>query len=279
MINEIIKHNIAFITFFALSIGSSIVVLRVLDKANFKEENFQKDRIITSSGVLFLFFLLFYALYLFFFENNLVLKGWPYSLLIVSFGVGLLGFYDDLFGDSEEGGFAGHFGALAKGKVTTGVIKAVFGFALALYAAYLASSGIEIIINALIIALSVNFFNLLDLRPGRSLKTFIAAFALIFIFSNLKTLLIVSIPILAPVIVLLYLDLKLKAMLGDTGSNILGGLIGIYVVYSFTLKVNLGILLVLIIVHLYSEKRSISSFVSKNSVLRWLDGLGLKKSS
>lgn len=271
------RHSIIFLIFLALSWGSSVLILKMLDKANFKEVNFRKQRIITSSGLLFLIFLVGYAIYLVYFENSLSLKGWPQSLLIICFGVGGLGFLDDLFGDHEVGGFAGHFGALAKGKVTTGLLKAVFGFAFSVWAAFISSSGLNIAVNALIIALSVNFFNLLDLRPGRSLKVFLAIFVLIFTFAASKVLLLVSLPVLAPVLVLLYLDLKLKAMLGDTGSNVLGGLIGIYIIYSYSLKVNLGFLLALIIVHLYSEKRSISSFIDKNSVLKWLDGLGIKK--
>jgi UDP-N-acetylmuramyl pentapeptide phosphotransferase/UDP-N-acetylglucosamine-1-phosphate transferase len=274
-----IQFFLVFIFFFGVSIGSSFLVLRVLHQANFRTQNFLNKQVITSSGLIFLFFLFFYGTYLLFFETSLKLAGWPYSLLIIGFGMGVLGFIDDLFGDHETSGFIGHFGALAKGKVTTGFLKAVFGFVLAIAAAFLASSGIiSIIVNSFILALCVNFFNLLDLRPGRSIKSFLVAIILIFTFSRVAGLMLTSLPVLAPVLVVLYLDLKMQAMLGDTGSNFLGGIIGLYVIYSFGLKANLAILLGLIIVHLYSEKHSISMFISNNKFLSWFDNLGLKKS-
>jgi len=276
--NEIILHFFTFLIFFGMSIGSSFLVLRMLHKANFKEENFLNNEVITSSGLIFLVFLLFYGVYLYFLARPLQLKGWPASLLIIGFGVGILGFIDDMLGDHTTKGFSGHFGALAKGKVTSGLLKAVFGFALAVLAALMASEGlVNIIVNSLIIALSVNFFNLLDLRPGRSIKAFLFIGIIIFAFSKVSGLLPASLPVLAPVLVVLYLDLQMHAMLGDTGSNFLGGLTGLYVIYSFGLKVNSAVLLGLIMVHLYSEKHSISTFISNNSVLRWLDNLGLKR--
>ena len=276
--DEFTGYFLTFLIFFGMSIGSSFLVLRMLHKANFKEENFLNNEVITSSGLIFLVFLFFYGLYLYFIGRPLPLKGWPASLLIIGFGIGIVGFIDDLLGDHTTKGFSGHFGALAKGKVTSGLLKAVFGFALAFLAAFLASEGlVNIIVNSLIIALSVNFFNLLDLRPGRSIKAFLFVGVIIFAFSRVSGLLLASLPVLAPVLVVLYLDLQMQAMLGDTGSNFLGGLTGLYVIYSFGLKVNLAVLLGLIMVHLYAEKHSISAFISNNSVLRWLDNLGLKR--
>lgn len=168
--------------------------------------------------------------------------------------------------------------ALAKGKVTTGLIKAVMGLLLSFVVAILASEGIvNIIVNTMIIVLFINLFNLLDLRPGRSLKTFLFSSFAIFAFSRVNNLWLASIPVLGPVLVLLYLDLQLFSMLGDTGSNFLGSLIGVWVIYSFPLKINLAVLLGLIVIHLYSEKHSISKFISNNAFLSWLDNLGLKK--
>lgn len=276
----IVKYILVNLIFLALSIGGSFLILRTLDKANFREENYRNQQVITSSGLIFIVFLFFYALYLFFIERALKISGWPLSILIIGFGIGTLGFIDDLFGDHKVSGFGGHFGALAQGKVTSGLLKAIVGFGLSLIVAIIVSKGLlAIVVNTLIIALMVNFFNLLDLRPGRSLKTFLLAVFIIFAFSRVDGLWLASLPVLSPVLVLLYLDLKLHAMLGDTGSNFLGGLVGLYVIYSFGLKLNLAILLGLAIIHLYSEKHSISAFISKNTFLNWFDNLGLKKTS
>ena len=278
MAGMIIGHVTIFALFVGVSLASSYFILRLLSKANFKEENFLKQQVITSSGVVFLVFLVFYAIYLLTYGQLISLKGWPYSLLIIALGMGVLGFLDDLFGDHRFSGFAGHFGALAQGQVTTGLLKAILGFGLSLLVAILASVGfVDIIVNTLIIALSINFFNLLDLRPGRTIKAFILSAVVIFLLSRVEGLWLVSLPVLAPVVILLWLDLKLLSMLGDTGSNFLGAMIGIWVVYSFDLKINLAVLLGLIIIHLYSEKHSISAFIGKNKVLSWLDNLGLSK--
>lgn len=280
MTSLVVGHASIFLLFVGVSIASSYFILKMLNKANFKEENFLKQDVITSSGVVFLAFLVFYTVYLFIYGQVLVLKGWPYSILIIGFGMGVLGFLDDMFGDHKVRGFAGHFGSLAKGKVTTGLMKAVFGFTLSFLVAFLASDGlVEIFVNAFILALTMNFFNLLDLRPGRTIKAFLLSALLIFLFSGVEGLWIVSLPVLAPVLILLWLDLKLLSMLGDTGSNFLGALIGVWVVYSFSVKVNLAILLSLIIIHLYSEKHSINTFISNNKILSWVDNLGLKKST
>ncbi len=278
MAGMIIGHVTIFALFVGVSLVSSYFILRLLNNANFKEENFLKQQVITSSGVVFLVFLVFYAIYLLTYGQLINLKGWPYSLLIIALGMGVLGFLDDLFGDHRFSGFAGHFGALAQGQVTTGLLKAILGFGLSLLVAILASASfVDIIVNALIIALSINFFNLLDLRPGRTIKAFILSAVVIFLLSRVEGLWLVSLPVLAPVVILLWLDLKLLSMLGDTGSNFLGAMIGIWVVYSFDLKINLALLLGLIIIHLYSEKHSISAFISKNKVLSWFDNLGLSK--
>src|SRR4051794_1526162 len=46
-------------------------------------------------------------------------------------GFGLLGLFDDFAGTQSDQGFRGHFGALARGRVTTGVVKVAGGCALA----------------------------------------------------------------------------------------------------------------------------------------------------
>src|SRR5665647_2037316 len=64
-----------------------------------------------------------------------------------------LGFIDDMLGQRDTLGFKGHFGALCKGRLTTGGLKAVGGGMIAFFVAFFSSaSGVDIIINTLIMA-------------------------------------------------------------------------------------------------------------------------------
>ena len=49
------------------------------------------------------------------------------AYFLVTFSFGLLGLVDDLYGSRKVGGFSGHFGALRRGRLTTGAAKAIGG--------------------------------------------------------------------------------------------------------------------------------------------------------
>ncbi len=93
---------------------------------------------------------------------------------------------------------------------TTGVLKAV-GIPVLALAATRSVSG------AALVSLSANGLNLLDTRPGRALKTFLAGAALL----RGPTRAYVAVAVmLAPY------DLREMTMLGDAGSNALGAVLG-----------------------------------------------------
>src|SRR5205823_3537568 len=95
-----------------------------------------------------------------------------YFAVVVGFGG--LGFLDDWFGDRSATGIRGHIRALTRGKVTTGLVKAVGGLALGLLVARFVQrqSWPDAVLNGLVIALAANSVNLLDLRPGRACAAF-----------------------------------------------------------------------------------------------------------
>ena len=66
-------------------------------------------------------------------------------------------------------------------------------------------------------------------------------------------------------------DARASAMLGDTGSNLLGALAGVFLVQSLPLMGQTVLLVVLLALNLASERLSISATIEKTRWLKWLD--------
>jgi len=198
--------------------------------------------------------------------------------LLLIFTVGLLGFIDDILGDRRDSGFRGHFRRLKEGKITSGALKALGGLAIAIIVAGLyANTIIILILNALLLALSINTFNLLDLRPGRSIKIFLLFAIFIFIGTYRNPVWGFWAFALPPILVLLWADLTEQSMLGDTGSNILGAIIGYTLIVSLNWQIKLVILMLMALFHYYTEKHSLTELVMRVRILRKFDELGTRR--
>jgi len=198
--------------------------------------------------------------------------------LVYVFGIGCLGLIDDLVGSrsGQPRGWRGHFNALGARQMSTGVFKAVGALGLALVVAADPSAGAgTYLLSTAVLVLATNVFNLLDLRPGRASKVFILLGVGLTIGSRqLEPLWTVGL-FLGPILVLLPLDLREVAMLGDTGSNVIGAVAGIWLILTLTSTLGLAIAAgVLALITLYGEFRSISTFVERTPGLRQLDLLG-----
>lgn len=196
--------------------------------------------------------------------------------LILVLGFGIVGLVDDVYGNRSAGGFSGHFGMLRHGKVSTGLIKAVVGGILSLLVGLVIARFdlVQGFINGLVIGFSANLLNLLDLRPGRAVSCFWVGVLLLALCGRQNTSLLMEIvPIVVPAIFLTMLDRSARVMLGDAGSNVLGAVAGLLAVYSLGLPGKLVILVLLIGVHVYAEKYSISRLIEETRVLRSLDRL------
>ncbi len=201
----------------------------------------------------------------------------PLALLMLAIGFFILGLVDDLAADRQSKGLAGHLKALMRGTVTTGTIKAVGGLALALGVAWwVEESALEALLDALLIALGANLVNLLDLRPGRAVKSF-----LILWLPVAATLLARNHP-LAPAFaaagsaagVWLPADLTERGMLGDSGANMLGAILGAAVAWALGTPIKLTVLAVLVVTTLSSERWSFTTVIERVGPLRWFDELG-----
>jgi len=227
--------------------------------------NYRGLQIPTSFGLVFVIVWLFGSLFL---PDTVGLAAMPLVLVWA-----VLGLLDDHF-SSQTRGFRGHLSALARGKFTTGAAKLIFGGGVSLLAAWLAVRGgiFQTLLDGLIIALCTNALNLLDLRPGRALKGFLLLGILASVLE--PGVVIVLVPLFAAGIVYAPIDLGERAMMGDVGSNILGAMAGLALVFSLGLGVKFILLALLLLVHLYAEVGSITGSVERNRLLRWLDGVG-----
>ena len=246
----------------------------LLIESNVLRPNYKKDMIPVSMGIVFLPMLIINAIILAYFTTNFKDMLHIFIFLFGLVSMFFAGILDDIIGNRDVSGLKGHFKSLLNGKLTTGGFKALFGGFIGLVISIAISKNIyDIVINTLIIALSTNLMNLLDLRPGRAIKVYLFLAIVIFltIVGYPKGLLLLIVP---SVLVYFAHDLKAKAMMGDTGSNVLGISIGILVAMGYGLGVRVGWLVFLIFIHLLTEKYSLTKIIEQNKFLNFIDKLG-----
>ena len=196
------------------------------------------------------------------------------DVLALGMGVAFLGLLDDLL-DAPARGLRGHARALLGGGFSTGVLKAVGTLALALPVLSGRSDGLaELALSVGVLVLATNAFNLLDLRPGRAAKAFLLlGVALLVLTRDAEPLRELGV-LIGPLMVLGFHDLRERAMLGDTGSNLLGALAGFWMVTALDVGGELAALAALVALTAYGELRSISGAIERLGPLRALDRLG-----
>jgi UDP-GlcNAc:undecaprenyl-phosphate GlcNAc-1-phosphate transferase len=207
---------------------------------------------------------------------------YPVMLPVALYALGVLalGLIDDTLaredGDGpSQRGWRGHGAAALRGELSTGVLKAGGSLGLALLAmSYLGLSNGRWLLAAGVLVLATNVFNLLDLRPGRSTKAFVLLGAGLTIgASEVRPLWALGL-FAAPALVAGLYDLRERAMLGDTGANLLGALAGLWLVLTLSGTGQVVALALLAGITLYGELRSISSLIERTPLLRQLDSLG-----
>lgn len=232
--------------------------------------------------------------------------------VVASLGGGVAGYIDDVDQGAHDGGkvakgLKGHLGALAHGQVTTGVIKIAGIGASALAASALVGSkatsvsgkAADLALNTVLIAGTANLANLLDLRPGRALKATVLVATPLSYFScaaaktpasgasgaasatpaapasasGASAQRLLASGLNAAAITALVEDLQETTMLGDTGANAAGALLGTSLAANDSWKLRLGAALGVVGLILASEKVSFSKVIAANPALNWLDQL------
>lgn len=233
-----------------------------------------------------------------------------FPLAVLMLGLTAVGLLDDVLNESTRG-YRGHFLSLKEGRLTMGMLKALWGAALAVLVvlnfdfpgvnlpAGSAAASLPVVLLSkaaaiLTILFWTNGLNFLDRRPGRALKVFLfLGLAISFrglagyrsaaqVWASASGLsgegypgpLILMLPLLVIVLTLLSADLGGGAMLGDAGANPLGAVLGLYGLLMLPFWGRLLFLLLGLMLNLAGERVSLSAVIDQNRFLSFLDRLG-----
>lgn len=202
--------------------------------------------------------------------------------VLATAGAAAFGALDDLGETGTSKGLKGHLGELARGRVTTGGAKVlgigVTGLAAAALALPVddgqqpAGRLADVATAGALVAGSANLLNLLDLRPGRALKaTLLWAAPLLHAAGPAGPLAAAA---AGPAVALLPEDLGERAMLGDTGANAAGALLGTALVAGTSRRTRFAVLAGVVALTLASERWSFTKVIAATPGLRELDALG-----
>jgi hypothetical protein len=184
------------------------------------------------------------------------------------------GLVDDMAPPGPRG-LRSHLRALARGRVTTGIVKVVVttGAAVVVVALQPPRAGSTTLAGVVLLAASANVWNGLDVVPGRALKVFLvpaAAFAVWGTVGDAPGI----VGLLVGACLLLPFDLRERGMLGDSGANLVGFAAGLalydvlpdpWVVVAAVVAVGLNVV---------ADTISFSRVIGATPPLRWVDGLG-----
>ncbi|MEU1968594.1 hypothetical protein ABZ541_23095 [Micromonospora sediminicola] len=214
------------------------------------------------------------------------------AALLAGVGAGAVGLYDDVVGARPEQkaakGFAGHLAALREGQVTAGLVKVAGVGAAGLGAAALLAAdrrvaahprrqragtlgrGLDVLLGAGVVAGTANLVNLLDLRPGRALKSGMLLGAPL----STGPYGGIAAGAVGAAAGLVREDLDERVMLGDSGANALGAVLGVGLAARTGPLGRAAVLAVLAALTAASEKVSFTQVIQRTPGLRHLDELG-----
>ena len=213
------------------------------------------------------------------------------AALLLGVGFAGLGLFDDLGADRSGGGFGGHLSALVRERrVTTGLVKLMGGAAIALVGVTVAATAgpatvsdalggsgwIDVLRGGALVALSANLVNLFDRAPGRATKVAGLWWIVLLLIAGAddSATLVWAGAAVGALVGLLWFDLREELMLGDTGVNPAGALLGLSVVLVAGTTAEWVALAVVVALNLLSERVSFTAIIDRTAALRWFDRLG-----
>lgn len=188
--------------------------------------------------------------------------------------VWVAGSLDDALGGGTRG-LAGHLKSLMRGRPTTGILKLAAGIGAGTAVALLLGGGaVRVAAAAILIAVSTNVWNALDVVPGRALKWGVVALVPLVAVAWRGDYGLVAAGMLGAALTVLPFDLRERGMLGDGGSNPLGFVIGVGMALILPTVGVAAAAAVGLLLQTAAETVTISRLIQAAPPLRWLDGLG-----
>jgi UDP-GlcNAc:undecaprenyl-phosphate GlcNAc-1-phosphate transferase len=195
------------------------------------------------------------------------------AVVVVLVLAGAAGLADDLRGDEADRGFVGHVRAATKGNVTGGIIKIAGVGTAGLLSGWLVASELDIVVCAVLVALTANLINLFDRAPGRALKISLLVALPLLLFGPAGWAVAAS-GTAGAVAGSLPLDLKERGMLGDAGANAVGATLGLGLYLALPEVGRWVAIVVLIALTTASEVWSFSAAIEKTPWLKAVDRWG-----
>jgi len=271
---------------FAVGRWAGPQLLEALAATNLSRVNYRQRTVVAGLGIALAVGLLAWAGPLALVGELASGSGWParsgiamsaptVAAVLAGLAFALLGLLDDLIQDQGHRGFLGHLRALRHGRLTGGAVKLLGGALVALVVAPLAV-GLErpwylMLVGAVVIASSANLANLLDLRPGRCTKVFLPLWVVGCLLD--PTAGAWSAGLAGAAAGTFPLDLGERGMLGDSGANALGAVVGVLLVTG-PAWLLWALAVVLLGLQAASERVSFSRVIDGNRWLRAVDRLG-----
>jgi UDP-GlcNAc:undecaprenyl-phosphate GlcNAc-1-phosphate transferase len=252
-------------------------------RKNWFAVNYKGDSIIQSFGLnIFIHYVLYFvcfsiALYLVDLHFPAIFSR-AFLLVFLLLGLSLVGWVDDHYGTKDIKGLRGHMAAFFHEKrVTSGLIKAFAGSFISAFVSYfLSATVLEWLFYTMVMILSIHVFNLLDVRPGRTIKSFWILLFVLLPLLSLQHIVMSVLPIVVSTIFLFHYDRRRLAMLGDTGSNVLGGVFGLFLIFCSVLEVQVFFFGAFLLLSILSEKHSFTAYINKTPWLSKLDNWGIR---
>jgi UDP-GlcNAc:undecaprenyl-phosphate/decaprenyl-phosphate GlcNAc-1-phosphate transferase len=191
--------------------------------------------------------------------------------------VATAGILDDVAGHHARG-FRGHFGSLARGQVTTGILKLVVGLAVAVVLAVRAGGDpVRIVASAVLIVVSINLWNAMDVAPGRALKVGVLVLGAVLVAVLDGPAGALAAVAIGAALAVFPFDLAERGMLGDAGSNPLGLLAGLALALALPTSAVVVAAGIGLVAQVAAETVTLSRLIEAVPPLRWLDRAGRRR--